>query len=141
MHQLVLYPRFLSPLRHVPGPPLGDPFLGQAPAILATEAGVLQRDWVNVYGPVVRAVGPLGIERLMFTSPEAMRKILVDDWTDFPRPAFMRKVLGIVTGYGLLTVTGNEHRLMRKTMNPAFSIQHLQARACSRFVRGNADAA
>ncbi|KZV84536.1 cytochrome P450 [Exidia glandulosa HHB12029] len=127
VYKLVLYPRYFSPLRHIPGPPLGDPFLGQGPAILATEAGILQRQWVHTYGPVVRAVGPLGIERVMFTSPEAMRKILVEEWLNFPRPAFLRKVLGIVTGYGLLTVTGDEHRLMRKTMNPAFSIQHLQA--------------
>lgn len=40
----------------------------------------------------------------------------------------MRDVLGSVTGYGLLTVTGNEHKQMRKAMNPAFSIPNLMAR-------------
>ncbi|KAK7468924.1 hypothetical protein VKT23_003420 [Stygiomarasmius scandens] len=39
----------------------------------------------------------------------------------------MRDTLGIVAGYGLLTVTGNEHRQMRKAMNPAFSIPSLMA--------------
>jgi cytochrome P450 len=40
----------------------------------------------------------------------------------------MRQVLGTVTGYGLLTVTGNEHKQMRKAMNPAFSLANLMAR-------------
>lgn len=40
----------------------------------------------------------------------------------------MRNILGMVAGYGLLTVTGNEHRQMRKTMNPAFSLSNLIAR-------------
>lgn len=44
------------------------------------------------------------------------------------QPAFMRNILGMVAGYGLLTVTGNEHRMMRKTMNPAFSLSNLIAR-------------
>lgn len=40
----------------------------------------------------------------------------------------MRDVLGSATGYGLLTVTGSEHKQMRKAMNPAFSIPNLMAR-------------
>jgi len=41
----------------------------------------------------------------------------------------MRNFLGITAGYGLLTVTGNEHKQMRRAMNPAFSIPNLMARA------------
>jgi len=39
----------------------------------------------------------------------------------------MRNVLATVTGNGLLTVTGNDHKQMRKAMNPAFSIPNLMA--------------
>ncbi|KAH7099379.1 cytochrome P450 [Auriculariales sp. MPI-PUGE-AT-0066] len=127
VYNVYLYPRFVSPLRHLPGPPLGGVIAGQVRAMLADECGLPQLEWVKEHGSIVRAVGPLGIERLIFTRPEALQKIMVEDWLENPRPAFMRKVLGIVTGYGLLTVTGNDHRLMRKTMLPAFSIQHLQA--------------
>ncbi|KIK58649.1 hypothetical protein GYMLUDRAFT_694295, partial [Collybiopsis luxurians FD-317 M1] len=63
----------------------------------------------------------------MFLRPEALHKIMVKDWLDYPRPNFMRKVLGHVTGYGLLTVTGDEHRQMRKAMNPVFSTPNLMA--------------
>ena len=36
--------------------------------------------------------------------------------------------LGLVAGYGLLTVTGDEHRQMRRSISPAFSIPSLMAR-------------
>ena len=47
------------------------------------------------------------------------------------QPDFMRNVLGIVAGNGLLTVEGQEHKLMRKAMNPAFSLPNLAARQWS----------
>ncbi|KAF8966821.1 cytochrome P450 [Flammula alnicola] len=128
LYRLFLYPRFFSPLRSVPGPPLGDLLVGQFGTIIKGEAGIPQRAWVKEYGPVVRVVGPIGIERLIFMKPEAIQKILVSDWVDYPRPQFMRDVLATVAGYGLLTVTGNEHKQMRKAMNPAFSLPNLIAR-------------
>ncbi|KAF9005232.1 cytochrome P450 [Cyathus striatus] len=127
LYYLFLYPRFLSPLRSIPGPPIGHLIYGQFPDIISGEAGIPQRQWVKDYGPVVRVVGPIGIERLIFMKPEAIHKILVSDWIDYPRPKFMRDVLGLVTGYGLLTVTGDEHKQMRKSMNPAFSIPNIMA--------------
>ena len=152
LHQLILYPYVFSPLRKLPGPRgslLSAKYLlfGEFPAIMAAEAGILQREWAKVYGTAMRAVGPFGMERVMFLSPPAMQKVLVDDWVEYPRvrsrrlaqrsivltvfiqPSFMRNILGIVAGYGLLTVTGDEHRMMRRTMNPAFSIPSLTARA------------
>ncbi|KAF5344892.1 hypothetical protein D9758_011593 [Tetrapyrgos nigripes] len=127
-YQLVLYPFFLSPLRKLPGPPLGPNLLiGRFGEIIRGEAGIPQREWVKKYGTPLRVVGPIGLQRLIFTSPEALQKILVSGWTANPRPKFMRDILGIVAGYGLLTVTGNEHRQMRKAMNPAFSIPALMA--------------
>ncbi|TFK35848.1 cytochrome P450 [Crucibulum laeve] len=129
LYRLYLYPRFLSPLRSIPGPSLGHPIYGQFPAIINGEAGIPQRAWVKQYGPVVRVVGPIGIERLIFMKPEAIQKIMVSDWIDYPRPKFLRDVLGTVTGYGLLTVTGNEHKQMRKAMNPAFAIPNLMAQS------------
>jgi hypothetical protein len=73
----------------VPGPPLGTIIKGQFPAILKAEAGILQQQWVKDHGRVVRAVGPFGIERLIFCNPEALQKILVSDWMDYPRVRVM----------------------------------------------------
>ncbi|KDR83719.1 hypothetical protein GALMADRAFT_236061 [Galerina marginata CBS 339.88] len=127
LHRLFLRPYFLSPLRHVPGPPLGHVLWGQSPTIIRSETGIPQREWVKKYGPVVRVVGPVGIERMIFMKPEALHQILVKDWLEYPRPTFLRNILGLVTGYGLLTVTGTDHKQMRKAMNPAFSTSNLMA--------------
>ncbi|THH17045.1 hypothetical protein EW146_g3696 [Bondarzewia mesenterica] len=127
LYQIVLYPHVLSPLHRVPSPPLDSYLLGHFPAIMRSEAGIIQREWVKQHGPTVRAIGPVGIERLIMLKPEAQQKILVSDWMEYPRPAFMRSILGLAAGYGLLTVTGNEHKQMRKVMNPAFSISNLMA--------------
>ncbi|KAI0345150.1 cytochrome P450 [Trametopsis cervina] len=131
-HKFVLYPWLLSPLRRLPGPrgTLWSPtylLFGEYPNIMRAEAGILQREWAKAYGRVMRAVGPFGIERVIFLSPAAMQKVLVDDWVEYPRPQFLQHILGITAGYGLLTVTGEEHRLMRRTLNPAFSIASLSA--------------
>ncbi|KAF9269706.1 cytochrome P450 [Marasmius fiardii PR-910] len=126
-YQLYLWPYVFSPLRHVPGPPLGHPIFGQSPTIINSESGIPQREWAKKYGPILRVVGPFGFERLLFLQPDPLHKILVKDWLDYPRPGFLRKILGLVTGYGLLTVTGDEHKQMRKAMNPAFSIPNLTA--------------
>ncbi|KAL9708590.1 hypothetical protein Ac2012v2_008259 [Leucoagaricus gongylophorus] len=127
LRRLIIWPFFLSPLRKLPGPPVGNLILGQSRTIINSETGIPQREWVKQYGPIVRIVGPVGVERLMFMKPEALHQILVKDWLQYPRPGYIRNILGIVTGYGLLTVTGDEHKQMRKAMNPAFSIPNLMA--------------
>lgn len=85
LHQLILWPYLLSPLRNAPGPPLGSPLLGQFPKILHGEAGIPQREWAKSHGPSIRVVGPFGVERMMFLSPSALQKILVSDWIEYPR--------------------------------------------------------
>ncbi|KAG7093942.1 hypothetical protein E1B28_007575 [Marasmius oreades] len=128
LYRIVLYPIYLSPLRHVPGPPLGPNLLiGRFGDMINGEAGIPQREWVKQHGQAIRAVGPLGIQRMIFCRPGALHKILVSNWLTNPRPGFMRDILGTVTGYGLLTVTGNQHKQMRKAMNPAFSIASLSS--------------
>jgi cytochrome P450 len=44
------------------------------------------------------------------------------------KPYYLRKILGLIAGRGLLTVTGDAHRKMRRAMNPAFALQNLMAR-------------
>jgi hypothetical protein len=65
---------------------------GEFPKIMRTEAGILQREWSKLYGKAVRAVGPFGVERVMFLSPAAMQKVLVDDWEEYPRVSSQRKL-------------------------------------------------
>ena len=85
VYRLFLWPYLLSPMRHAPGPPLGHLIYGQWPEIIRNEAGIIQREWAKKYGPTVRAIGPVGVERMTFLSPEAMHKILVSDCFEYPR--------------------------------------------------------
>ncbi|KAF9448068.1 cytochrome P450 [Macrolepiota fuliginosa MF-IS2] len=129
LYKLIIWPLFLSPLRKVPGPPIGNLILGQSHIMIRRETGIPQREWVKKYGSVLRIVGPVGVERLIFMEPNALYQILVKDWFQYPRLEFLRNILGLVTGYGLLTVTGDEHKQMRKVMNPAFSISNLMSQS------------
>nr|GAT53818.1 predicted protein [Mycena chlorophos] len=125
LYRVILYPRFFSPMRNVPGPSLGNPLLGNYVTIVHSEVGIPMREWAKKHGPIMRMMGLFGKERIIVLSPEALQQITVRDWLEYPRPQFMRDVLGLVAGYGLLTLTGDEHKQLRKSMNPAFSIQNL----------------
>ncbi|KAF7336376.1 hypothetical protein MVEN_02186200 [Mycena venus] len=85
------------------------------------------REWAKQYGPVVRCMGPVGKECIIFLSPEALQQIMVKDWLVYPRPQIMRDILELVAGSGLLTTTGDAHKRLRKAMNPAFSVPNLIA--------------
>ncbi|TDL20852.1 cytochrome P450 [Rickenella mellea] len=124
----ILWPYVFSPLRVIPGPPIIHPILGQFPTLLHGVCGFLKRSWSSRYGSVVRFVGPFGVERVMFLSPQALHKILVSDWQEYPKPDFVRNILGVSAGWGLLTETGDVHRQMRRNLNPAFSITSLAER-------------
>ncbi|KAJ7204593.1 cytochrome P450 [Mycena rebaudengoi] len=127
VYRVFIYPRFFSPLRNVPGPTRTDPVFGHYLTIVLEEAGIPHREWAKTHGPVVRVFGPFGSERLYFLKPDALQQIVVKGWLDYPRPQYLRDVLGLVAGYGLLTITGTEHKQLRKAMNPAFSITNLMA--------------
>ncbi|GJJ15952.1 hypothetical protein Clacol_010231 [Clathrus columnatus] len=127
IYRLLLGPLYFSPMRNMPGPPLGNLVFGQFSNMIMSEPGLRHMEWAEKYGPVIRFIGPFGFERLLFLEPSALHRILVSEWLNFPRPASLRHTLGITAGYGLLTVTGNVHKLMRKTMNPAFSLTNLIA--------------
>lgn len=95
-YKLFLYPVLFSPLRSVPGPPFGHPLWGQFATIIQGEAGIPQRGWVKEYGPIVRAIGPFGLERLIFMKPEACHKILVSDWVEYPRVCPSSSILAFI---------------------------------------------
>jgi hypothetical protein len=85
LHRLIIWPFVLSPLRKLPGPPVGNLIFGQSRTIINSETGIPQREWVKQYGPVIRLVGPVGMERLICMTPEALHQILVKDWLQYSR--------------------------------------------------------
>lgn len=126
LYRTTIYHYYLSPLRHLPGP---KPTLmvGNMKEFLLTPGAGAEIGWSRKYGQngVFRSTFIFGREAIHFMRPKALRQILVEDPYTYPKPSIAWKLLGLIAGYGLLTVEGDTHRKMRKTMNPAFSLTNL----------------
>lgn len=59
--------------------------MGQAGAFLSNDYSVTLQGWIKEYGSAVRVVGPIGIERVFFSSPQTLNRILVSGWAEYPR--------------------------------------------------------
>jgi cytochrome P450 len=77
-------------------------------------------------GGVLRFRSFFNIERLIPTSPEALRAVLSDHSYDYEKPSPVRDFLMRVLGRGLILVEGNEHKFQRKHLLPAFQIQQIR---------------
>ncbi|KIS66878.1 uncharacterized protein UMAG_05664 [Mycosarcoma maydis] len=126
LYRTTIYHYYISPLRHLPGPD-PKPFLGNVEEFAKKPGAGAELDWSRKYNKdgVYRSTFLFGREAIHFHRPKALRQILVEDPYTYPKPALAWKLLGLIAGYGLLTVEGDTHRKMRKTMNPAFSLTNL----------------
>ena len=77
-------------------------------------------------GGIIRYRSFFNIERLIPTSPEALKAVLSDRTYDFEKPAPVRNFLVRLLGAGLILVEGNEHKFQRKHLLPAFQIQQIR---------------
>jgi hypothetical protein len=84
VYSVYIYP-YISPLRKVPGPPADSAWVGHAKVIAQTESGVVVREWMKKYGNMIRVRSIFGIEQIVVLDPEVLSRVLVSDWTDYPR--------------------------------------------------------
>ena len=118
-----IFPFYLSPMRHVPTIP-GFPLWGHFFTIITTEMGVVQRDWHQKYGGVVRYFFPFGKELLSVVDDDALKQITVRNPYNYPKPIRAKLWMGPVLGNeGVLLAEGDEHIRQRKALSPAFSTQ------------------
>lgn len=130
---IYLRPRYFSPFRHLPGPPVseGHWFWGEAVQLINKEYGTYQTEWNRRFGGqpgqpgFIKTVGPIGMERLIVFSPTALRQIMND--YQYTKPPFATRILSQITGHGLLTVEYDVHKKMRRDLNPAFATKYLAA--------------
>lgn len=92
-----IFPFYISELRHIPTVP-GFPLWGQFFTIISTECGVIQRDWHEKHGPIVRYFFPFGSERLSVTDDDAIKQMTVRNPYNYPKPErarlWMKQILG-----------------------------------------------
>ena len=66
------------------------------------------------------------VERVVPTSPKALAEVLVTKSQDFTKPNSIRKLLGAILGNGLLISEGDDHKMQRKGLMPAFAYRHVK---------------
>ncbi|KAJ3480235.1 hypothetical protein NLI96_g8502 [Meripilus lineatus] len=104
---------FLTPLRHLRGPPTTSWFWGNVKDQSDGDAGEKTQQWVAEYGHVFRIKSLLNLDRLITTDTKAINHMLTHS-AEYKRPALSRKFVAKMFGEGILFAEG------RRIMNPAF---------------------
>jgi cytochrome P450 len=120
IHLAFLRP-YSSPLKDIPTAP-------QAPLrrrLLKEPSASHFEQWMDTIPNqgLIRYFGFLNIERVLVTSPEAVRQILQEKPYEFEKQYAQKRILQRFTGKGLVVVEGAVHKMHRKVMLPAFKHQ------------------
>ncbi|KAJ9157641.1 Cytochrome P450 4A12A [Pleurostoma richardsiae] len=128
IYAALLYPKLLSPLRGLPEPEDNHWLMGQYPKIAALPSGMPMLEWINSIpnDGLIRYLGFFNQERLLITSPKGLAEVLVTKNYDFQKPAQFRFSLGRILGVGVLLAEGDEHKIQRRNLMPAFSFRHIK---------------
>jgi cytochrome P450 len=65
----------------------------------------------------------------MVTSPKSLAEVLVTKNYDFQKPSQFRHTIGRLLGIGILLAEGDEHKVQRKNLLPAFAFSHIRSMA------------
>lgn len=142
---IVIYPRVFSPLRSLPTPE-GDYWLGQTKQVMAEPSGWPHREWsATVPNDGLMKYSVWFRDRVFVTTPAALGmfmphsssawpinanersgEVLVTKNYDFIKPFHVRLGLGRLLGVGVLLAEGDEHKMQRKNLMPAFAFRHIK---------------
>ncbi|EIW75992.1 cytochrome P450 [Coniophora puteana RWD-64-598 SS2] len=103
----------------LPGPKRSHWFFGNIREMMGENTHEVQKQWVEQYGSTFVVHNILGGKRLFTTDTRALSHILLNTY-DYPRSDEARFRLARIMGHGLLFAEGDQHKLQRKVMNPAF---------------------
>ncbi|KIV95429.1 hypothetical protein PV10_03087 [Exophiala mesophila] len=128
IYTVIIYPHFVSPLRHLPGPSGGSFFNGQWSVLVAEPSGIPPRRWANEIpnNGLIRYLHLFNRERVLVTSPKGLAEVLTTKSYDFIKPSLLRSGIGQILGIGILFAEGDEHKAQRKNLMPAFNFRHIK---------------
>ncbi|KAK1594138.1 cytochrome P450 [Colletotrichum navitas] len=114
-----------SPFRNLPSPSQGAIWtrLLHEPRLPEIEHWI---DTIPNKG-LIKYHGLYNRERVFITSPEAAREFLTVAPYKFVKPELQSILSELISGRGLLTLEGEEHKQVRKRLNPAFNQANLRA--------------
>lgn len=122
-----IYPTFFSPLRDIPMAPGIEFPLGHTRTILREPSGVPHREWMakTKNDGMIRYVNWMR-ERILVTNPAVLKELLHTKSYEFVKPDQVRHGLARILGRGILFAEGDEHKVQRKNLLPAFAFRHVK---------------
>jgi cytochrome P450 len=75
---------------------------------------------------IIRYLNFFNDERLLICSPKALAEVLVTRNYDFQKPSAFRWSIGRILGVGVLLAEGDEHKVQRRNLLPAFAFRHVK---------------
>ncbi|KAL8695760.1 MAG: hypothetical protein Q9201_007965 [Fulgogasparrea decipioides] len=86
------------------------------------------REWQNNIpnDGIIRFFDLLSSEAILVLSPKALAEVTVHKAYDFIKPPQLRGFLAKVLGVGLFLAEGDEHKIQRKHLNPAFAFRPIK---------------
>ncbi|KAK3354034.1 cytochrome P450 [Lasiosphaeria hispida] len=129
-YQFFIYPYFVSPLRHLPGPKdhhfLIGHTLNQFRSGSPNEPFLAwMRQWPNA--SLIRYFNVGNSDAVLVTSLAAHKEILRDKAYSFQKPAFFTRLVSDIVGFGLVFAEGEEHKKQRRVLAGLFSPSNLRA--------------
>ena len=106
----------------------GNFFWGHFRTIMNQPTGTPQRKWINEVPNegLIHYRNLFNEGRIMPTTPKALAEVLVQKNYEFIKPLQVRAGIGRILGVGILLAEGDEHRMQRKNLMPAFSFRHVK---------------
>ncbi|KAJ5383703.1 hypothetical protein N7517_001614 [Penicillium concentricum] len=128
IYQLVLYPDYFTPLKHIDSPADRSWLTGHSPNFLLETPYPQLRERVKnrPNQDLLRYYIVANLERVILTSPKSLGELLVTKVYDFEKPELVRQSLRRITGDGVLLAEGEEHKIQRKNLMPAFAYRHIK---------------
>ncbi|KAF1852036.1 cytochrome P450 3A4 [Cucurbitaria berberidis CBS 394.84] len=128
MYQIIVYPFFVSPLRHLPQAKGFLPIIGHARMLFQRPNGEPHLKMMKgaPNNGIILTRGFFHSDRLILTTPAALADVLVHKSYDFEKPPWVRAFLKRFLGEGLLVAEGVKHQQHRKRIMPAFHFRHIK---------------
>jgi cytochrome P450 len=96
--------------------------------LIKEPSGIPMRRWINEIPNegLIRYRHLFNRDRVLVTSPKALAEVLTTKSYDFVKPGFMRNGIAQLLGVGILLAEGDEHKVQRKNLMPAFNFRHVK---------------
>lgn len=130
-------------ISYLPGPIKTDWFFGNLPDLNFAEVGIFHVGWQKEHGYSFKIHGLAGVsidqscillreltrlqdQYLMTSDPKAVQHIYANSDV-FVRQTQNREMFNMISGPGVATVIGADHKRQRRVMQPAFGVSQIKA--------------